>query len=287
MDRSIQKKEDRYRANAEMVQAVAAREHIPPEGITLLGGRVYINLSGIDAKVKNKCEDEGLILKGIEKVETLSMPMEKNNYLCGYYYRITFFDRDKFAKSLERFTNPSVESIERIEKIYTYSFFAEGWASPESTEAIAWTYKKTGEKEFDLWGNEREVKVRDRLLLENVIMMAERRATNRAKREATGTGITSVEEAPLDKPAATEAEDEEAAGTPVDERTALIGRITEIMTSVVFSDKDRAFIEKAVPDIKSLEGLRGLLKKYTMEKENREGQLKDEQAGPEPGKGGK
>ena len=259
-----------------MIQAAATREKITPEGITILGGRVYINLTGIDTKVKNKCEDEGLILKGIEKVETLSVPTEKNGNLCGYYYKITFFDRDKFTKSLEWFTNPGVEVVERIEKTFTYSFFAEGWASPESTEAIAWTYKKTGEKEFDSWGNEREVKVRDKLLLENVIMMAERRATNRAKREATGTGITSVEEAPLDKAPATEAEEEEAAGAPVDERTALIGRITETMKSVVFSDKDRAFIEKAVPDIKSNEGLRGLLKKYTVEKENREAQLKEE-----------
>ena len=276
MEKNVQKREDQWKAKNEMIQAAAAREHIPPEGITILGGRVYINLTGIDTKVKNKCEDEGLVLKGIEKERELCAPTEKNGYLCGYYYKITFFDRNNFIKSLERFPNPGVEIIERIEKTFTYSFFAEGWASPESTEAIAWTYKKTGEKEFDSWGNEREVKVRDKLLLENVIMMAERRATNRAKREATGTGITSVEEAPLDKAPATEAEEEEAAGAPVDERTALIGRITETMKSVVFSDKERVFVEKAVPDIKSLEGLRGLLKKYTVERENREGQLKDE-----------
>jgi hypothetical protein len=152
----------------------------------------------------------------------------------------------------------------------------EGWASPESIKAIAWTWKIGNEKEYDSYGNEHEVKVHDKLLLENVIMMAERRATNRAKREATGTGITSVEEAPLDKAPVTEAAEEEAAGVPVDERTALIGRIAETMKSVVFSDKDRAFVEKAVPDIKSLEGLRGLLKKQTGEKENREAQLKSE-----------
>ena len=276
MDKNVQKREDQWKAKNEMIQAVAAREHIPPEGITILGGRVYINLTGIDTKVKNKCEDEGLVLKGIEKERELCVPTEKNGYLCGYCYKIIFFDRNNFIKSLERFTTPSVEIITQIERVFTFSFFADGWASPESTEAIAWTYKKTGEKEFDSWGNEREVKVRDKLLLENVLMMAERRATNRAKREATGTGITSVEEAPLDKAPATEAEEEEAAGAPVDERTALIGRITETMKSVVFSDKDRAFIEKAVPDIKSLEGLRGLLKKYTVERENREAQLKAE-----------
>ena len=71
MEKNVQKREDQWKAKNEMIQAAAIREHISPEGITILGGRVYINLTGIDTKVKNKCEDEGLILKGIEKVETL------------------------------------------------------------------------------------------------------------------------------------------------------------------------------------------------------------------------
>ena len=270
MEKSAQK------TDAELIQAAAAQEHISPEGITILKGKVYINLTGIDTKIQNKCENDNLILKEIVKIDDLEKPTEKNGYLSGKYYMVSFFDRENYMKALAMIPNPAVESLDNLRKTFTYSFYGEGWASPESTKAIAWTWKTGNEKEYDPWGKELEVKVHDKLLLENVIMMAERRATNRAKREATGTGLTSVEEMSLDNLSTTEAEEEEAAGAPVDERTALIGRITETMKSVVFSDKDRAFVGKAVPDIKSLEGLRGLLKKQTGEKENREAQLKDE-----------
>jgi len=176
---------------AQIIDYYAGREGITPEGITILGGKPYVNVTGLDTKVKGKCQKESLVLKSVKIIERLSEPTEENGFLCGRYALIEFFDKTAYTEAIQNCPNLTIEIYQKLEETFTYSFFGEGWASPDTCEGIAYSYKKTGQ----YYQGGKEKKVRDKLLIENVIMMAERKATNRAKREATGTGMTSVEEA--------------------------------------------------------------------------------------------
>jgi hypothetical protein len=150
-------------------------------------------VTGIDVKIKNKCRNEKLVFAGIE-LEPLKRPdPEKKDYLVGFRATAVFFDREGFLTALKSAPN----NIETLKKLFSYRFTDEGWASPSTCEAIAYNYVGTGVYYRDKYGNQREKKEKTGILIEKSIMMASRRATNRAKREATGTGLTSVEELPL------------------------------------------------------------------------------------------
>jgi len=165
------------------LQAIAKNEGVPPEGLTVLGGKIYVNVTGLDVKVKTKCKEENLILKGVSVI-----PIEcEREDLFGYEGKIVFFDKDGFQKALSACGDISPEVLDRLTEAFTSTFSDVGWASPDTCEGIAYEYK---------WSDPAKKKVKGKMLVENVIMMASRRATNRAKREATGTGLTSVDELP-------------------------------------------------------------------------------------------
>lgn len=168
------------------VRAVCRFYGLPVNGVTLLGGRLYVNVTGLDDRVNRLWLDKGWVKAESSKV--LQRPSRENKNVAGYEVQIDMFNERAFTEGMLNLAKVAQnglasDTIETLKKVYTVSFKAEGWASPESCEAIAYSYKgPTGSK------------VKDKLLIENVMMMAERKASNRAKRAATSCGLTSTEE---------------------------------------------------------------------------------------------
>jgi hypothetical protein len=186
-DKALMKKEQDERVVA-LIKQWADQEGIPPTGITLMGGKPYINVTGLDVKLRTKCEKEGKEHISTESIRIVE-PTQENGYLVGYHATIKLFDKDGYMKALGKVKEASVEALKELKETFTETFSAEGFASPKTCEGIGWRYT---------WVAGRKQKTD--MLLENIIMMAERRATNRAKREATGTGLTSLDELPLETP---------------------------------------------------------------------------------------
>lgn len=177
----------------ERIKRIAELNNLPPTGITILGGRVYVNRTGLDTRLK-ELEKQGKIVKRIQSYP-LQRPEKKNNYLCGYKCIIEFEDNPEREKLRAEIVKKAIEqnkSPEEIEKIIEMSgltppmYVAEGWCSPRTSPAISYEYKYSQEAQ-------KKVPVGEPLV-ENTMMMAETKAQNRAIRLATGTGITSLEE---------------------------------------------------------------------------------------------
>ena len=159
----------------DLLRRIAKDEGIPVTGITILGGKPYINVTGLDVKLRKKCEDEKLIHVSTEYQSTQEAT-RKNGMRSSGWGIVKLFDRMGFERALAaagkngRITK---EIIDAFRDLYLHVFRMRGFASPETL--------KMG-----------SMQVKD-----NIEHMAERRATNRAKREATGTGLMSLEELPI------------------------------------------------------------------------------------------
>lgn len=170
----------------QMIESWAKQEGIPATGITLMGGKPYINVTGLDVKLKQKCETENLVHIKTEAKPILE-PTQENNFMAGYHAEVVLFDRDNYLKICAKIKDMPPEMLQNVQDLFVHRFSAEGFASPLTCEGIGYKYRWKG-----------SFKEKGEMLLENIIMMAERRATNRAKREATGTGLTSLDELPLE-----------------------------------------------------------------------------------------
>jgi len=187
MTKEIQKRQSNRPPAAQIdIAEIARQEGIPSTGITIMGGRPYINVTGLDVKLKNKCETEHLIHVKTE-AKRIVEPTEENSLMVGYHAEVVLYDRDNLEKILSKIKDIPQEMQQQILENYIHRFSAEGFASPSTCEGIGYKYRWVGGQ-----------KVKGEVLLENIFMMAERRATNRAKREATGTGLTSLDELPLE-----------------------------------------------------------------------------------------
>jgi len=149
---------------------LAKREGIPPYGLTILGGNPYINTTGLDFKLKTKMKEEDLVVSELRS-EALQRPEKDNGMKAIARGYLKLFDRSNFM-ALAKSSKMSVEELKELREIFTYSFSMEGVASPET------------------------LKMRSMQNVDFIIHMAERRATNRAKREAVGTGLTCDVEMP-------------------------------------------------------------------------------------------
>lgn len=187
MGKEIQKRQsNNVPAGKIDIVEIAKQEGIPPTGITIMGGRPYINVTGLDVKLRNKCEAEHLTHVRTE-AKRIVEPTQENNLMAGYHAEIILYDKDNLEKILLKIKDIPQEMQQEMLELYVHRFSAEGFASPSTCEGIGYKYRWAGGQ-----------KVKGEVLLENIIMMAERRATNRAKREATGTGLTSLDELPLE-----------------------------------------------------------------------------------------
>ena len=183
----------------EKIKRIAELNNLPPTGITILGGRIYVNRTGLDTRLKRKEVEEGRRVKRIQSYP-IERPNPKNNYLAGFKCVIEFEDNQEREKKRAEVVIEAVKnnkSPEEIEKILEVSgltppiYSAEGWCSPKSAKAIAYEYQ---------YSEEQQKKVPSAVLVENIIMMAETKAQNRTIRLATGTGITSLEEVLYSEP---------------------------------------------------------------------------------------
>ena len=156
----------------EQVIQIARTENIPITGITILGGKPYVNVTGLDRKIENKCEKEHIIFKDALIVET-KYEATPESLKAGYKYAIIFFDQKGFQKALETITKTAAitkEIIDTLTATFTRRYEDVGFASESSLKMS--TMKNP----------------------DNINMMASRRASNRAKRAATGCGLTSIDE---------------------------------------------------------------------------------------------
>ena len=230
MGKEIVKKEEGYVITEEDVKKyfgdyytpalfeIIKQENLPLMGITILGGKPYINVTGLDRKIQNLCNEKGYEFS--IRVEALKDPDPANgDYLVGRKAILTLFDKQGFTQALKKLKEITPETLNALKEAFTLTYTGEGWATPDTCSAIAYEY--VGQKGH---------KQRGKVLVENVIMMAERRATNRAKREATGTGLTSIDELPMDD-------------KPPEEKYP---RIKEILNSPILTEKEREILKKGM-----------------------------------------
>ena len=158
--------------NARQLANLAAEERIPVSGITILGGKPYINVTGLDVKLRTKVDEEKLVHVGTEYIE-IQRADNQNGQRAGGWGIVTLFDKVGFEKGMAVAAKAGAvtkDVIETLRDMFYHRFKMRGWASPAS------------------------VSMASMKVIDNIEAMAERRATNRAKREATGTGLTSVDE---------------------------------------------------------------------------------------------
>lgn len=155
----------------EMANRLAEAEGIPLSGLTILGGKPYINTTGLDVKLQNKVRQEGLILKAVEYEPAMEAGQD-NGLRAGGTGMVILFDKPGFMEALKMIANSAVNEamIDKLTETFTLRFRMNGWASDK-------TLRMASMRNADF-----------------VNHMAARRATNRAKREAVGTGLTSLEE---------------------------------------------------------------------------------------------
>jgi len=168
----------------DMIEKVAKAYDLPAHGITVLGGNPYVNVTGLDDKVQRKWLTQGWVKT--EKARMIQHATDKNGYLAGCEVTIELFNPQIFNENVKMLRESmTAELLKELRESHTVSFASEGWASPKTCQAIAYDY---------VWSKDAGKKVPGDLLVENVNMMAERKASNRAKRAAVGVGLTSVEE---------------------------------------------------------------------------------------------
>ena len=147
-------------------KALCEAEGIPPEGITIMGGNPYINVTGLDNKIRRRAETEKLVFAGCT-VDPVDCPAGDRREFKGV---VTYFDAAHFTEALKSVSGLTPEAILQLREAYTYRYSDVGSCSLK-------TAKMSTMQNAD-----------------NIAMLASRRASNRAKRAATGVGLTSIEE---------------------------------------------------------------------------------------------
>lgn len=170
----------------DLILKIAKIYDLPALGITILGGKPYVNVTGLDDKINKRWIKEGWVKS--EVTTAIQEATKENDYLARYSVAINMVDFKLFKEILMAIASNNQGSItpelvREIKSSCTVPFKFDGWATPETCAGIAYEY--TGPP---------GQKVKGKLLPDNVNMMAERKASNRTKRAATDTGLTSVEE---------------------------------------------------------------------------------------------
>lgn len=156
----------------DLLVQIAKDEGIPIMGITILGGKPYVNTTGLDVKLKSKCDVEKLVHVSTEYIP-IQAASKENGLRAGGWGVVKLFDKTGFEKALALASKGgpvTKDVIDSLKELYFRIYKMRGFASPETIQMSSMAKH------------------------DNIEAMAERRATNRAKREATGTGLTSTDE---------------------------------------------------------------------------------------------
>jgi hypothetical protein len=168
---------------------------IPPFGFTMLGGRLYINSTGIDVKVLEGELRKRYKVKGIKTI-SIQRPTKDNGYLAGFKGIIELFDTPERDRLRQEIIIEALKVNKTKEEIYDIletsgmlppRFEDEGWTDPNTCQAIAFPY---------VWNSTagKKLPMTEKVLIGNINMMGIRKATNRAKNQLTGVGFTSLDE---------------------------------------------------------------------------------------------
>ncbi len=174
---------------SDLLVQIAKDEGIPVMGITILGGKPYVNTTGLDVKLKTKCETEKLVHVSTEYIP-IQAACKENGMRAGGWGVVKLFDKLGFEKALAFAAKGgpvTKDVIESLKELYFRVYKMRGFASPETIQMSSMAKQ------------------------DNIEAMAERRATNRSKREATGTGLTSTDEMDENGPEGTAAAMEKTA----------------------------------------------------------------------------
>jgi hypothetical protein len=151
---------------AKRIDALCKAEEIPPEGITIMGGNPYVNVTGLDNKIRRRAERENLVFAGCT-VDPVAVPEGDRR---EFKATVTYFDKAGFLEALKSAPGASADQIRALQQAFTYTYSDIGSCSMK-------TAKMSTMQNAD-----------------NIAMLASRRASNRAKRAATGVGLTSIDE---------------------------------------------------------------------------------------------
>ena len=167
-----------------MMQAIdyyCELNHLPRHGITILGGKIYVNATGLARKLEDHKQivEVGRVKR--KTIEVIQRADAKTGMRAGYLAIIELYDTperekarlDLVMKCVEnKYESPQILKIVEDMGFSAPIFKREGWCSPESV-------KMGTLKNIDI-----------------INMMAETRAVNGATRMVVGSGLTSLEEMP-------------------------------------------------------------------------------------------
>lgn len=171
-------------ANTAVILAAAEAWNVPPWGITLLGGKPYLNEVGLNGKWD---EDERKVLE--VKQEVIKEATKEDPRAKAKTW-ITMFYEEGYVGAQERILKAggplSKIILDELRKLYVSTYEGTGYASPETAKAIAYSYR---------WDYDKGKKVRyGDPLLDNINMLALTRSSNRCKRQIVKVRAPSSEE---------------------------------------------------------------------------------------------
>ena len=167
-------------ADIALMHQWAQQEGIPPTGITILGGKPYVNVTGLDSKMFKFEEKIGKRVR-----RKMSVPIHRateKDLSAGYLFIIEFEDDPERETKRQAVIMECVKANKSAEEIKIIV---------EEMGLSAPIFKAEG------WADQRSVKMSTMHNPSCMNMLAERRASNRCKREVVGCGLTSLDEMPF------------------------------------------------------------------------------------------
>jgi hypothetical protein len=159
-----------------MVSMQAEANGLPIAGITIMGGKPYVNTTGLDSKIQKD-------RRKIKRIDYICIQRAtKEDMRAGYVGLVEFEDTNERMKMRQEVIMKAIEKDYKVEQI-EQMVDRLGLSAP--------IYRDEG------WAGVDSVKMSTMKNLDFLNMMGIRRATNRAKRQAVGCGLTSVDEMPF------------------------------------------------------------------------------------------
>ena len=108
-------------------------------GITVLGGKPYVNIIGLRELLRHRCEREVLLISRVT-TEAIERPTEANNFVAGYRATVELWDRAVFVQALQAIAvagagaATSPETLQALLQSTRLVFTGEGWHSLKNEE---------------------------------------------------------------------------------------------------------------------------------------------------------
>lgn len=187
----------------EGVLDLVKQEGIPVMGITFFNNLPYINQTGLDRKVKDKKAELPEVKMSTWTEPVMLLPLQpRYNSICKVRAHVEFFDGKFFAEMLDKIIKTkqeiTIELMDRLKKISTEYYSCEGSGSAFDINIALSTKGDFGMLKDAIAAKDMNTikKIESRADWDVVEMTVETRALSRTKRQAVGTGFTSIMEMP-------------------------------------------------------------------------------------------